>query len=37
MVDVAIAAYETLRSRAKRDEERAAVDRALETLRRWRF
>ena len=37
MVDVAIAAYETLRSRAKRDEERAAVDRALETLRAWRF
>ena len=37
MVDVAIAAYETLRSRAKREEERAAVDRALETLRKWRF
>lgn len=37
MVDVAIAAYEQLRSRAKRDEERAAVDRALETLRAWRF
>jgi tetratricopeptide (TPR) repeat protein len=37
MVDVAIAAYETLRSRAKRDEERSAVDRALETLRAWRF
>ncbi len=37
MVDVAIAAYEQLRSRANRDEERAAVDRALETLRAWRF
>lgn len=37
MVDVAIAAYETLRSRAKREEERTAVDRALETLRAWRF
>ena len=37
MVDVAITAYETLRSRAKRDEERSAVDRALETLRAWRF
>ncbi len=37
MVDVAIAAYEQLRSRAKRDEERTAVDRALETLRAWRF
>lgn len=37
MVDVAIAAYEQLRSRATRDEERAAVDRALETLRSWRF
>ncbi len=37
LVDVAIAAYETLRSRASRDDERAAVDRALETLRAWRF
>lgn len=37
MVDVAIAAYQELRSRAKRDEERVAVDRALETLRAWRF
>lgn len=37
MVDVAIAAYEQLRARAKRDEERSAVDRALETLRAWRF
>lgn len=37
MVDIAIAAYEQLRSRAKRDEERTAVDRALETLRAWRF
>jgi tetratricopeptide (TPR) repeat protein len=37
MVDVAIAAYETLRSRAKREEERVAVDRALETLRAWKF
>ncbi|MGH7695149.1 MAG: hypothetical protein ACRENH_09210 [Gemmatimonadaceae bacterium] len=37
MVDIAIAAYEQLRARATRDEERAAVDRALETLRRWRF
>lgn len=37
LVDVAIAAYETLRSRANRDVERAAVDRALETLRAWRF
>lgn len=37
MVDIAIAAYETLRLRAKRDQERAAVDRALETLRQWRF
>lgn len=37
MVDVAIAAYEQLRSRASRDDERAAVDRALETLRAWRF
>ena len=37
MVDVAISAYEQLRMRAKRDEEKAAVDRALETLRGWRF
>jgi hypothetical protein len=37
MVDVAIAAYERLRARARRDEERSAVDRALETLRAWRF
>ena len=37
MVDVAIAAYETLRSRAKRDEERVAVERALQTLRAWKF
>lgn len=37
MVDIAIAAYEQLRSRAKREVERAAVDRALETLRAWRF
>ena len=37
MVDVAIAAYEQLRARATRDEERAAVDRALGTLRAWRF
>jgi hypothetical protein len=37
MVDVAIAAYEALRSRSRRDAERAAVDRALETLRAWRF
>jgi tetratricopeptide repeat protein len=37
LVDVAIAAYEALRSRANRHAERAAVDRALETLRAWRF
>lgn len=37
MVDVAIGAYEELRSRARRDDERSAVDRALETLRAWRF
>ena len=37
MVDVAIGAYEALRSRARRDDERAAVDKALETLRAWRF
>jgi tetratricopeptide (TPR) repeat protein len=37
MVDVAIGAYEQLRSRARRDDERTAVDRALETLRAWRF
>lgn len=37
LVDVAIAAYEVLRSRATRHAERAAVDRALETLRAWRF
>jgi len=37
MVDIAIAAYEQLRARARRDEERDAVDRALTTLRGWRF
>lgn len=37
MVDIAIAAFEELRTRARRDEERAAVDRALTTLRAWRF
>jgi hypothetical protein len=37
MVDIAIAAYQELRSRARRDDERAAVDRALTTLRAWRF
>jgi tetratricopeptide (TPR) repeat protein len=37
MVDIAIAAYDALRSRARREDERAAVDRALETLRGWKF
>lgn len=37
MVDIAIAAFEELKTRAKRDEEHAAVDKALKTLRSWRF
>ena len=37
LVDVAIAAYEALRARATREAERVAVDRALATLRAWRF
>lgn len=37
MIDIAIGAFEQLRARAQRDEERAAVERALETLRAWRF
>ena len=37
MLDAAIGAYETLRERAHRDEERNAVERALSTLRGWRF
>ena len=37
MLDAAIAAYEGLRARAQRDDERNAVDTALATLRKWRF
>lgn len=37
MVDVAIAAYETLKMRARRPQEHEAVSRALDTLRAWRF
>ncbi|MGQ0640840.1 MAG: hypothetical protein ACT4P6_08765 [Gemmatimonadaceae bacterium] len=37
MVDIAIAAYETLRSRVQRDAERVAVEKALATRRAWRF
>jgi hypothetical protein len=37
MVDIAIAAFEELKTRAKREDEHAAVDNALKTLRSWRF
>jgi hypothetical protein len=37
MVDIAIAAFEELGKRARREDERAAVARALTTLRAWRF
>lgn len=37
MVDLAISAFEELKTRSQREEERAAVDHALTTLRQWRF
>jgi hypothetical protein len=37
MLDIAIAAYETLLSRATRTEQRDALDTALRALRGWKF
>jgi hypothetical protein len=37
MLDLAIAAYESLQGRAEHPEQRSAVETALQALRGWKF